>query len=103
MLAERVEVMTSLWERGRGLLGRAQLEPRAGILLDPCNGIHMFFMRFAIDAVFLDRDNRVIRIVEDLRPWRIVPFVFRARRVLELGAGAARASGIQPGELLSFV
>jgi uncharacterized membrane protein (UPF0127 family) len=102
VVADRVEVATSLWARGRGLLARARLEPGAGLLIDPCNSIHTFFMRFAIDAVFLDRENRVVRILHNLRPWRLSWVFFRARRVLELPAGAARAAGLEPGERLSL-
>jgi uncharacterized membrane protein (UPF0127 family) len=66
--------------------------------IDPCNGIHMFFMRFPIDAVFLDRRLRVVRVVHRLRPWRIVPLVVGARSVVELPAGTARAVGLAVGE-----
>ena len=81
----------------RGLLGRASLHPGEGMLFDPGGSIHMFFMRFAIDAIFCNRDLVVIGVERDLAPWRI------ARRrgakvVVEVAAGAA--SGIGPGDKL---
>ena len=54
----------------RGLLGRGGLESGEGLLLRPAGSVHMFFMRFPIDVVFLSRDGEVLKIVSDLRPWR---------------------------------
>ncbi len=102
VLADRVEVARSLWARSRGLLGRHRLEPGSGMLLDPCNSIHMLFMRFPIDALFLDRRNTVVKILPGLRPWRVSPIVFRARRVLELPAGTAREAGVELGQVIRF-
>ena len=81
----------------RGLLGRSSLPAGEGVLLaDPLGMIHMFFMRFAIDAVFLTADLRVVRVVEHLRPWRVAR-ARGARRILELAAGEAARLGIEPG------
>ena len=86
--------------RLKGLLGRRELPAGGGLLLEPCNSIHMFFMRFPIDAVYLDADDRVLRVVGDLRPWRVGPTLRRARKVLEVPAGAAGACGLQTGDHL---
>jgi uncharacterized membrane protein (UPF0127 family) len=102
VVAERIEVAKSLRARARGLLGRTGLEPSSGILLDPCSSIHMFFMQFPIDAVFLDRAGRVVKVLPHLRPWRMSPIVFGARRVLELPAGAAQQAGLRKGEVIRF-
>ena len=86
------EVAESAFERMRGLIGRKGLEPGKGMLITKCNCIHTFFMRFAIDATFLDREGDVVRIVRNIRPWR--PWVWggwRARSVLE--TAAAEMSG----------
>ena len=84
----------------RGLLGRAWLDPGEGMLFRPAGSIHMFFMRFAIDAVFLDRDLVVRKVAADVKPWRIV--LARARSVLELPAGEAARRGIARGQRLSL-
>lgn len=79
------EVARTLFARMRGLIGRSGLPPGAGLLILRCNAIHTFFMRFPIDAVFLDRNDQVVKVVRDIRPWH--PFVWggwRARKVLEL-------------------
>ena len=78
------EVARSFGARVRGLIGRRGLAPGEGLLILKCNAIHTLFMRFSIDATFLDAQNRVMRVVRDIRPWRL--FVWggwRARKVLE--------------------
>lgn len=80
---------TSPWRQTVGLIGRKGLSPDEGLWLEPCNGIHTLFMRFAIDAVFLDRDGRVLRIVENLGPGRMCGPVRKARVVIEIAAGTA--------------
>ena len=86
-LVPELEVAANSWARFMGLMGRPVLEPGQGLLLDPCNSIHMFFMRFAIDAVFIDKRMKVKRVIRNLKPWRVSPIVFGAKRVLELPAG----------------
>lgn len=95
-VCERCRVADTPWLRLRGLLGRTSLEPGDGLLLRRSGSIHMFFMRFAIDAVFLDRDDEVVSVVESLRPWRVAARR-GARAVLELSEGEVRARGIEPG------
>lgn len=85
--------------RMRGLLGRRELPPGEGILLTPAASIHTFFMRFPIDAVFLDRKHVVVDIARDVRPWRTVGRR-RAHAVLELPAGESARRGIRAGEEL---
>jgi uncharacterized membrane protein (UPF0127 family) len=83
--------------RMRGLLGRTELPRGEGILLRPCGSIHTFFMRFPIDAVFVDRDGKVVGVERELRPWRTARHR-GAKAVLELAAGAA--AGIDAGASL---
>src|SRR5258706_15195971 len=71
VLCERCEIPESVFGRMRGLLGRDGLEPGTGMLIDRAGSVHMFFMRFPIDVVFLDRNRKVVRIVPGLRPWRM--------------------------------
>jgi uncharacterized membrane protein (UPF0127 family) len=100
IVCEHCVVADSPWPRMKGLLGRRELPDGEGILIRPCSSIHMFFMRFAIDAVFLDRDQRVVKIARNLRPWRIAA-ARGARAVLELPAGACERRGVHVGDLLS--
>ena len=78
------EVAETFFQRARGLIGRPGLPPGRGMLIKRCNCIHTFFMRFPIDATFLDRQGRVVRIVRNVRPWRLwVWGGWRAVQVLE--------------------
>jgi uncharacterized membrane protein (UPF0127 family) len=107
VVCERLEIATSMAEQSRGLLGRDSLAPGNGMLFEgrgvlPLMWMHMFFMRFAIDIVFLDQGNRVLRINHNLKPWRVSSMVFGARKALELEAGAAAASRTEKGDQLEL-
>ena len=91
----------SPFHRMRGLLGRRSLEPGEGILLRPAGSIHTAFMRFAIDAVFVDADGRVVRVVDSLPAWRAAG-AKGAKAVVELPAGAAATAGLAPGARLQL-
>ena len=109
LVADRVEVADSLWGRFRGLMGRASLPDGHGLWLAGTNNIHMFFMRFAIDAIFVapgdaPRAWRVVAIREALPPWRgIVWYVRGANGCLELPSGTASRAGVKVGDTLEFV
>jgi len=107
VLCERLEDAGGLGGQSRGLLGRDTLEPGTGMLFEngrftPMMWMHMFFMRFAIDIVFLDRRGKVIKINRNLKPWRVSSMVFGARCALELPAGAAEGSATQAGDQIRF-
>jgi uncharacterized protein len=99
LVCEKCEVADSILSRMRGLLGRSELPPGEGLLIRPAPSIHTFFMRFPIDAVFLDRESRVIAVMPDLRPWRMAARR-GAKSVLELPAGEAARRGLRSGDVL---
>lgn len=99
-LATRCELANNAWTRFKGLMGRPSLPAGEGLLIVPCNSVHCFWMRFAIDVLYLARDGEVLRVAADLRPGSIGPFVKGARAVLELPAGTAAAAGVMPGDRL---
>lgn len=99
VLAEDLESATSLFALTAGLMFRRTLEPGRGLWLYPCNGIHMMFMRFPIDAVFLDSRERVRKVYRRLPRWYgIVWFVWGARSVLELPAGSTAVMDLRRGD-----
>jgi uncharacterized membrane protein (UPF0127 family) len=101
VICHRAVVADRPLHRMRGLLGRKSLPAGEGILLRPAPSIHTAFMRFPIDAVFLDRDMNVVKIVERLRPWRVAS-AQRARAVLELSAGEAQRHRIDVGHRIGI-
>lgn len=99
VVCARCVVADSIWLRMKGLLGRASLPEEEGILLEPAGSIHMFFMRFAIDAVFLDRDLNVLKVAAGLKPWRMSS-KRGSKIVLELPAGQCARAGVREGDRL---
>jgi uncharacterized protein len=105
-----VEVADSWPKRLRGLIGRPAPPIGEGLYFPGTNSIHMLFMKYAIDCVFVrptkdDRDvHEVIEVRRDLRPWTgVVWFVRRARGAIELGAGGAAQAGVNVGDRLRLV
>ena len=101
VVAARVETASDFASRSQGLLGRARLAEGEGLWIVPCPMIHTFFMKFPIDAVFLDRGLTARRVVENLRPWRLSPWVFSAHSVLELAGGTLRGA-VRVGDRLEM-
>src|SRR5579859_1249332 len=101
VVCERCRLADGPIARMRGLLGRRTLPRGEGLLLRPAGSIHTLFMRFAIDAVFLDGEQRVVKVVAALRPWRAAS-ARGARVVVELAAGEAERRGVQAGDRLTW-
>ena len=98
-MCERCVLAETALARMRGLLGRRELPSGEGILLRPASSVHMAFMRFPIDAVFLDKELRVVKIAADLQPWRVAS-ARGAKSVLEIPAGEAARRGLTVGDRL---
>jgi uncharacterized protein len=102
VVCERVVVADRPWHGIRGRIGQRTLPAGEGILLQPAPSIHTAFMRFPIDAVFMDGTLRVMRIVDQLPPRRAA-FSRRGGAVLELSPGESARRGVEVGDLLSVV
>jgi uncharacterized membrane protein (UPF0127 family) len=101
VVAAPLEYATSAWARFRGLMLRRSLPAGTGLLIQRCSSIHMMFMRFPIDAVFLDERGRVTNVSRAVRPWIGMGFGRRgAKAVIELPAGAAR--GVSVGDEIAL-
>ncbi len=98
-VASSVEVAGTRNTRRRGLLGRDRLDETSAMLLAPCTGVHTVGMRFAIDVIFVDRQGYVVKVVRDLKPWRIA-LASRAHAVIEMPAGSLRWGQVLIGDRL---
>jgi|SRR5438876_1520717 len=98
VVCARCAVADKPWTRMRGLLGRASLAADEGMLFRPAGSIHMFFMRFPIDAVFCTRELEVIDVERGLQPGKTAARK-GAKVVVELAVGAA--AGVEPGDRLT--
>lgn len=100
ILAESADLADSLFSRMRGLLGTSELPTGHGLVIEPCNSIHTFFMAYPIDVVFVDKEGRVVKVMEAVKPWRLTAMYPRARSVVELPAGALAGTGTTEGDLI---
>jgi uncharacterized protein len=98
-VCERCLLAETPLTRLKGLLGRRELSGGEGLFLRPASSIHMLFMRFPIDAVWLDGDLNVLKVSPGVAPWRVAACK-GAKGVVELPAGEAGRRGIRPGEQL---
>ena len=89
----------SSWSRSKGLLGRSGLGEQEGLWIQPTSSIHMWFMRFPIDVIWAAEDGRVIKLVVNIKPWRM-SFCRGAKVALELPVGAIERSGVKVGDHL---
>ncbi len=102
VLASHGNVARSFMSRFLGLMGKKELPFGAGLHIAPCNSIHTFFMKIPIDAVFLDKQLKVVKVCSAMVPWRISSVYWGAHSVLELPSGTSFASGTVEGDQLVF-
>lgn len=103
VVGDRIRVASSSLDRTVGLLRTPELGPGEGLWIERSPSIHMFFMPYAIDAVFVSKDGRVTKIAAYLKPWRVIWWARGARDCLELPVGAVEASGTRVGDELRLV
>ena len=100
-LAARISVAGTSQARRQGLLGKKQIEPGTGLWIAPCEAVHTFGMKTAIDVIFLDRYYNVSKLVSNLKPRRIA-LCLKAASVLELGSGNIAQSETCVGDQIQF-
>ena len=93
-------IADSFLTRFAGLMFRQKLPAATGLFLAPCNSVHMCFMRFAIDVVYLDKEYNIIKVVKNLKPWIGLSVCSKAWAVLEMTAGEAERCGCEVGKKL---
>lgn len=101
VLADAADVADTSAKRRTGLLKHTSLDPGAGLWIAPCEAVHSFGMKFAIDVVYLDRKKKVRKVRRDMVPRRLSACL-TAHSVLELPVGAIDASRTEPGDQLEF-
>ena len=93
-------IANNFFVRLAGLMFRKELPKGTGLLLTSCNSVHMCFMRFAIDVIYIDQDYRILKIVENLKPWIGLSICSKAWATLEMSAGEAERCGLKVGKKL---
>jgi uncharacterized membrane protein (UPF0127 family) len=102
LLATDARLASSYWSRFWGLMFRRRLPGGGGLLLTRSASIHSFFMFMRFDAVFIDDEGRVTKVVHAMRPWWVAFGGKGGKHTLELPAGAAARTGTVPGDRLVF-
>ena len=102
ILANSFETADTPLKRMRGLLGRTSLSAGEALVIRPCNSIHMFFMKFSIDVVFVDANHRVVGEASRLKPYRISPVFWNSACAIELPVGTIESTGTQVGDLIAW-
>lgn len=92
-----IEIADTFFKRFLGLMGRKKLSPSEGLLITPCNSVHMMFMRFSIDVIYLDDNMKVLKIVKSLPTWIGLSACLKAKSVVEVATGEADRLGICEG------
>lgn len=103
VICEKVEVADTFIKRFKGLMYRKSLAEDEGLLLEPCNEIHTFGMKFAIDTITISRDNRIIYIDENIVPGKIRPVIKDGKKVLELVSGTVEKYDLKLGDEVEFL
>lgn len=100
---DNIKVARSFIQRLIGLMGSSKLRENGGLLIVPCNSVHTFFMRYAIDVVFLSEKHTVLKVIHNMKPWRVSPVVWKSHSVLELPSGGAKQLGLTCGVVLRIM
>ena len=100
VLSDRTRIANTLVTRLVGLLSSKGLASGEGLWIEPCNSIHTMFMRFTIDAVFLDKQGNVVKLKSRMKAWRMTAISPKARGVLELPEGTIEKTGTQVGDAI---
>ena len=102
MIAEEAAVAKTFFSRLIGLTNRKSLKAGEALVITPCRSIHMFFMRFAIDVLFISADNRIVGLVKEIKPFNVSPIFFRASYCIEAPCGTIDKSKTSPDDLIEL-
>lgn len=103
LIGDKIRVADTFWTRFKGLMLAPDLAEGEGLIITPCNSIHMMFMRYPIDAIFVDNSNRIDIIYENLKPWIGITKIYKnVVSVIELPAGTAKKLGLLKDDILKL-
>ncbi|MHB9034041.1 MAG: DUF192 domain-containing protein [Anaerolineae bacterium] len=102
IISQSAHRANSYFRRLIGLMFRKTLSPGEALIINPCSSVHTHWMRFAIDVIYVNKDNVVVGIDHNLKPWRLGRFYKKVQYVIELPAGTAQATNTQPGDIVSI-
>lgn len=101
IIVQNGEIADTFLTRLKGLLGRQGLDEGQGLVIKPCNSVHMIGMKFPIDVIFVDKDDVVCHIIEDLAPGKIGPVIKESAYVVEVPVGTVKRSNTGVGDKIA--
>ena len=102
VIAQEFGFADTFWTRMVGLLNRKSLSPQEALIITRCQSVHMFFMRFAIDVIFVSKENKVVGLVQDLRPFQLSPIYFKSSYAIELDTGSISSTKTEIGDQIEI-
>ena len=102
VILDKLKLADSYSKRLKGLLGRSSLSNGEGLIIRPCNSIHTYRMKFAIDVLYVDKKNTVLKVVDSIKPDRLGPLILKSAYVVEASAGAFRCR-VKEGDRVHIV
>lgn len=102
LIADDVKAAQNFFTRSFGLLLRKSLSDNEGLIIKPCCSIHTFFMKFPIDVLFINKNNEIIALYENVKPYRILPIHLNSYYVIELSSGSVSEKNVEKGDLITI-
>ena len=102
VLGSEIKLADTTLSRMIGLMFKKQMNGFDGLLIKPCNSIHTFFCRYNLDILFLDKDMKIVKIIRNLKPWRMTWIYFKSCQVLELNGGTL-SNKVKEGDTLEVI
>jgi len=103
LIADDVKVADSFLTRSLGLIPKQYILDNEGLIIKPCCSIHTFFMKIAIDVLFVDKNNCIVALYENVKPWRILPIHLNSSYVIELASGSVSGKNIQKDDIMDML
>ncbi len=103
LISAKARLADTPWARLVGLLNRATIDPDECLVITDCRSIHMFFMRFAIDVIFVDKNHKVVGLTKNIPPFGLSRYFFRAHYAIEGAVGMIERSKTEVGDQLAFI
>jgi uncharacterized membrane protein (UPF0127 family) len=102
IIASQAVLADTFFSRLKGLLGKNQLKEQEALIITQCNSIHMFFMKFAIDVIFVDKENHIVGLINEIKPFQLSPIFFKSCYAIEFAAGVIKNTNTQLGDLIEL-
>jgi uncharacterized protein len=103
VIAHKGTIADTFFSRLVGLLNRSSLSPKEALIITRCNSIHMFFMRFSIDVIFINKEDCVVGLVEGIKPFHLSPIYFKSTYAIELAEGIITQSQTSLGDEIEII